>query len=48
MADKKRYKCKVVRYESFENTQTVQGDNQGKTMFAPGIIDLNKCTQKSE
>lgn len=48
MADKKRYKCKVVRYESFENTQTVQGDNQGKTMYASGMIDLNKCTQKSE
>lgn len=39
MTDKKKYTCKVVRYESLENAQVIQYDNQGTTIYASGMID---------
>lgn len=48
MPDKKRYRCKEVRYECFENTKIIQYDNQGKTIYASGMLDLNKCTKENQ
>lgn len=48
MADKKRYRCKVVRYVSFKNTQIIQYDNQGKTIYASTMLDLNKCIKENQ
>lgn len=46
MTDKMRYRCRVVRYEGFEKTQIIEYDDQGKTIYASGM--LNKCIRENQ